>query len=535
MLNLLIKNTTIIDGSGKKAFIGSVGTENGKITLLPADTTATAERVIDGTGLYTTPGFIDSHSHGDISLGREYSSLCKISQGITTQVTGMCGFSLFPVTEKNWELWRENCGLFLSQDDFPKEMPTFTSPKAYFDYADQLHFPENVRILMGLGAIHCAIMGDENREPTASELEKMKDYMRNAMEAGAGGLSSGLVYVPCIYEQPPAILELCKIVAEYNGVYATHMRDESTKSLTALEEAIDVARKTGVRVIISHHKLQGKACWGWSEKTLDMIDKANAEGLSISCDQYPYTACMSLITDCCPPWYYSNGLAGIVAYLKDPEKRAKIRKECYDPDGGYENFFLNSGGWEGVFISASEKLPEAQGKSIAQFAKEQGMDPFDAYCEIMIKNNAIGSAIYHTMCDEDLERIALSKYTGIGTDGLLRSRYDKAHPRAFGAFPHAICEFVKKRKLMSLEELVRKMTSFTAERYHIANKGLIQEGYDADLLVFDYDKLEDKATYLDPTLLCEGFKQVIVNGVVVYENQELTGANPGVLLRYHGK
>ena len=534
MLDLLIRNTTVIDGSGNKAYRGSIGSEKGKIKILSADTTAVAEQTIDGTGLYTCPGFIDSHSHGDISLGREYSSLSKISQGITTQVTGMCGFSLFPVAEKYWELWRENCGLFLSQNDFPKEMPTFTSAEKYFSYADSLSIPENVRILVGLGAMHCSIMGDENREPTKQELETMKSLMREAMEAGAGGLSTGLVYVPCIYEQPPAILEMAKIVAAYNGVYATHIRDESTKSIAALQEAIDIAGKTGVRVIISHHKLQGKSCWGWSKDTLELIEKANTEGLSISCDQYPYTACMSFITDCCPPWYYSNGLSGIIEYLQDPVKREKIHQEMNDPKTPYENFYLNAGGWDGVFITASEHLPAAEGKSITQFAKEQGIDPFDAYCQIMIANHAVGSAIYHTMCDEDLVRIMQHKNTGIGSDGLLRSRYDKAHPRAFGTFPHAIREFVKKRQLFSMEEMIRKMTSFTAERYHIDNKGLIQDGYDADLLVFDYEQLQDKATYTEPTLLSEGFKQVIVNGEIVYENQELTGAMPGKVLRYKG-
>lgn len=532
MFDLLIKNTHIVDGSGNAAYIGSVAVKDGKIRLLPADTGEEAARVINGTGLYTTPGFIDAHSHGDIALGREFSSISKISQGITTQVTGMCGFSLFPVTERYWELWRENCGLFLSQNDFPKEMPTFTSAENFFSYAERQSFPENIRVLLGLGAVHCAIMGDENREPTAQELDRMRGYMREAMEAGAGGLSTGLVYVPCIYEQPPAIREMAKIVAEYNGVYSTHMRDESTKSEEAINEAIDVARETGVRVIISHHKLQGKSCWGWSERTLEQIEKANAEGLDISCDQYPYTACMSLITDCCPPWYYYNGLAGIVEYLKDPVKREKIRQEINDPSTPYENFYLNAGGWDGVFITSSEHLREAEGKSVAQFAKEQGMDPFDAYCEIMIANNAIGSAIYHTMCDEDLERIVQYKRTAIGTDGLLKSRYDKAHPRAFGAFPRAINEFVKKRKILTLEEMIRKMTSFTAERYRLENKGLLKDGYDADIVVFDYDKLEDKASYVEPTLLCEGFTCVIVNGKIVYENQELTGEMPGKLLRH---
>jgi N-acyl-D-amino-acid deacylase len=532
MLDLLIKNTWIIDGSGDSGFLGSVGSEDGLIHLLQADTNADAKRVIDGTGLYTCPGFIDAHSHGDISLGKDFASLCKVSQGITTQVAGMCSYSLFPVSSSYWKLWRENCSLFLAQSDFPEEMPSFTSAETYFSYAESLKIPENIRILAGSGALRCCVMGDDNREPTRAELENMKSLLREAMQAGAGGMSTGLVYIPSTYEKPREITELAQIVAEYGGVYDTHMRDESIRSIDAVKEAIDVARETGVRLVISHHKLQGKACWGQSKETIQMMEEANEEGLEVGCDQYPYTSCMSLLSDCCPPWYYSEGLSGIVKYLEDPISRNQIQREMEDPTTPYENYYINAGGWDGIFVTSSENLPQAAKKTIAQYAKEIDADPFEAYCRIMIANQGVGGAIYHTMCDEDLLRIIQYKNTAVCTDGLLRSRYAMSHPRAFGSFPRAIRVFVKEHHLFSLEEMIRKMTSLTADRYHIKNKGRVQNGYDADLLVFDYKKLTDKATYSDPTVLSEGFRTIINGGQVIYEEQRLTGAAPGKVLRY---
>lgn len=534
MFQLLIKNTNIIDGSGSKAYVGSIGIYDGKIHLLPANTAKEAEQVIDGTGLYTCPGFIDAHSHGDISFGKKFASLAKISQGITTQVAGMCSFSLFPVSNKYWKLWRENCGLFLAEKDFPEEMPTFLTPEIYFDYACSQKVPENIRILVGSGALRCSTMGDEDREPTRPELENMKSMLREAMEAGAGGMSTGLIYIPSIYQAPPEITELAQIVADYNGVYATHMRDESVKSIPAIKEALAVAKVTGVRLEISHHKLQGRACWGQSKETINLMKTANEHGIYVGCDQYPYTACMSLLSDCCPPKYYSQGLAGIIPLLKNPTTREIIHKEMTDPNPSYENMYLEANGWNGVYVTFSENLPEAENKTIAQYAKEKGIDPFDAYCNIMIANNAVAGAIYYTMCEEDLDRIIQYENTLVCTDGLLRSRYDKSHPRAFGSFPHAIRVFVKEKHLFTLEKMIQKMTSLTAERYFIENKGLIKDGYDADLLIFDYDKLTDKATYDNPTLLCEGFHQVIVSGEIVYKDQKLTGKTPGKVLKYKG-
>ncbi|MDO4179640.1 MAG: amidohydrolase family protein, partial [Phascolarctobacterium sp.] len=349
MYDLLITNTKIIDGTGSPEFIGQVAVENGKLKVLSADEKVEAKETIDAKGHYTVPGFIDPHSHGDIPLGQPFASLSKISQGITTHVTGMCGFSMFPVNPKTSPMLRESLGLLSLT--FPDEMDTFTTCANFMKYSDTVKRPENTQFLIGLVTLRVAVMGYDNRPPTAEELEKMKFLMREAMENGAAGFSTGLVYVPCAYASEDEIVELCKIVAEYDGIYTTHIRNEGSGSFESIQEAINVARRSGVRTVISHHKMQGQANWGKTKETLAMIHAAIDEGLNITCDQYPYTACMTHLSVCVPPNYYTNGLSGVCELLQDPVMREQIKKEMNDPATPYDNYYLNAGGWKGVFVS----------------------------------------------------------------------------------------------------------------------------------------------------------------------------------------
>ncbi len=261
-----------------------------------------------------------------------------------------------------------------------------------------------------------------------------------------------------------------------------------------------------------------------------MIEKANAEGISVNCDQYPYLASQTQLSVSAPPWYYDHGMSGMVEYLKDPVMRKKIEKEMNDPETDYDNFYLNSGGWDGVLISVSRNMPEIEGMTIGEYAKKNGMDPFDVFCEVMIKNEGVATAIYFAMCEEDLFRIICNDHVVVGTDGILRAANDKPHPRAFGTFPHAIRVFVKENNLMPLEKMIWKMTGLTAKVDKIPDRGVIKDGNYADLLLFDYDKLTDKADFLNPTELCEGFEAIFVNGKLTYKDQKLTDARAGRML-----
>ena len=262
MYELLIKNATVIDGTGKPGFAAAVACESGKLKVLSPDCDCEAAKVIDGSGLYLTPGFIDPHSHGDVPLGRHFNSVSKLSQGITTHVTGQCGFSMFPVDPARLKPMQDGMAIFT--DSFPAEMETFTSFENYLKYVSTLKLPENVKFNVGHVSLRIAAMGFDNRKPTAEELEKMKSMLREAMEHGAIGLSSGLIYIPSVYADTEEFVELCKVVAEYDGIYTTHMRNEGDDVLKSIEESIEVGRRSGCRVHISHLKVCGQKNWGLS-------------------------------------------------------------------------------------------------------------------------------------------------------------------------------------------------------------------------------------------------------------------------------
>lgn len=529
MYDLLVKNGTVIDGSGEPGYAGSVASLNGKITILPADTDAQAKTTIDANGLIISPGFIDPHSHGDVPLGREFASLSKISQGITTHVTGQCGFSMAPVNPDKLELISQ--GLSIFTDTLPENMATFTTFENYLKYAKGLKLPENVKFMVGHVMLRIAAMGYENRKATPAELEHMKSMMREAMESGAGGFSSGLIYIPSAFADTDELAEIAKVVKEYNGLYTTHMRNEANDVEKSVAEAIEVARKSGVKTLISHHKVCGKQNWGNSVRTLKMIADANAEGLDVKADQYPYTASMTHLNVCIPPKYFTDGIAGMVEHLKNPATRAQIRTEIEDVDTtAFENQVQNCGGFDGVFISRAAKTPEVEGQTIGEYARQVGKDPYDVLFDVLIANNGVASAIYFSMCEDDVFRIIQDENVVVGTDGIVKSAHERAHPRAYGSFPRAISYFVKEKKVLPLETMIAKMTSRTAKATMIDNKGLIRDGYDADLVVFDYDNIRDTATFIDSNLLSDGIEYVIVGGEVVYKDKQLTGATPGKIL-----
>jgi N-acyl-D-amino-acid deacylase len=499
---------------------------NGKIVLsnLPEQ----ADIVIDAKGRYLTPGFIDAHSHGDDVLGvPEYGELCKINQGITTQVTGQCGNSTAPTSlKRNPIILPEGLG-----KEYLDETQNWTNWSRYTEYVERVPKVTNYKMLIGHNAIRATVMGYDNRKPTKEEMEQMKALVKDAMENGAGGLSSGLAYAPGAYAETEELIELVKVLKPYNGIYTSHIRNESRDLKSAVEEAIEIGRQTGVPVHISHFKVMGRRYWGNHAQAIDAIEKARAEGIDVTCDQYPYNACMTVYSACMPTWHFAEGLDHMLENLKIPEIREKIQQEMDDPASAYENFYLNSGGWDGVSICTSPNVPDAEGLKVTEYAEKIGKTPFDAFFDLMIVNRGVGSAVFYSISDEDIFDIIRLPYVMLGTDGIVNAAKDKCHPRGWGTMVHAITLFTKDNQILPLETLIHKMTGLTAERYSLKGKGKILEGYDADLVLMDYENLKDNATYANPTELATGIDMVFVNGKLSYQDGKLTGENAGQLIR----
>lgn len=528
-MDVLIKNARIIDGTGAAAYNGDLGVYNGKIVLenLPE----TADLVIDAEGKYLTPGFIDAHSHGDMVIGSlEYADLCKVNHGVTTHIAGQCGNTLAPITPEHL-IDNQNFQSALITA-FPEEMSEWTLWSKYADYVETLPKAINVKLLLGFNSLRIAVMGYDDRKPTEEELEKMKALLKDAMEAGAVGMSSGLAYVPGTFADVDELAALAEVMKPYNGMYVSHIRNESWDLVKSVEEAIEIGRRAGVAVNISHFKVMGRPNWGTHKKAIEVIEKARAEGINVTVDQYPYNCSMTHYAPCMPPWYFKDGMDKTIEMLKDPEMRKQIQKEMDDPATDYENLYLNAGGWDGIMICASPNVPEAEGMTFTEYAAHVGKEPFDAYFDLMIANNGTGTAVYHSIGDDDIFDIIQLPYAVVGSDGIVRSRTEKCHPRGWGTMARAICTFTKDNNILTLEEMIHKITQMPAEIYALDNKGLIKEGYDADLVIMDYENLKDKATYTEPTSLAEGIDYVFVNGKVVYTADGLTGELPGKLIRH---
>ncbi len=529
MYDILIKNGTIIDGTGKPSYSGNIGIKDGSLCLNPDS--VEAKNVIDAQGLTISPGFIDAHSHGDLILGSKDASLFKTTQGVTTEYVGQCGLSAAPVSEKN--LRDVQHMLSMGTNFFPDDMKNWNTFARFLKYADQLGLTINSKMYVGHSTLRISVMGMENRPATKKELDTMKGILREAMESGAAGFSTGLIYTPSVYATEEEIIELAKVIEPFNGIYASHMRNESDKIVEAVKETINVGRQAGVRVDISHHKMLGKPNWGKQKETLKLIHDANHEGIRVFHDQYPYTANMTTLNATMPPWHLSDGFDEMTKKLRNPEFRKQIRREMEDPKTDYDNYYLNAGGWPGVYVYFAPKTPEAEGKFITEYAELIGKNPWDAFFDICIQNNCETGGVYNSMSEADVFDIIRDPYCIVGSDGLTRSWNDKGHPRASGTFPHAITYFVKEKKILSLEEMIHKMTGLSAEYLVLKNKGLIKEGYDADLVIFDYEKLQDTATYANSNSITEGINYVIVNGEIVYQNKEFTGNTPGKLIRHN--
>ena len=496
MFDLLIKNGMILDGTGCDGYQADIGIRDGKI--LSVDTGLSgAKQVIDADGLTVTPGFIDSHSHSDGSTLAYPLQAEKAEQGITTAVAGQCGSSPYPRRVGDKVL---SMGLFMDQVD--------ATPQG-----------SNIAVFAGHSALRNSVMGMENRPATPEEVERMAQLLREAMEAGAMGISFGLIYTPSCYSETEELVELAKVAGEMGGMISAHIRNESDGVIEAVEEFITVAKAAKVRGVISHHKSTHEQNYGKVKTTLAMIEKANREGCDIYCDVYPYIAsCTRLSATFIPSAYDVPGVAG---YLQDPGLRAEFKKwnlEKFGPDLSW------------VQILNCTAYPEYSGLPVPEAAKLHGKDHLETVFDIIEKQRGCQAA-YFTMREEDVETVMAWQRAMICTDSGVAGDKVSYHPRLRGAFPRVLGRYVRQRQVTDLPEMIRKITSLPAQVYGFDTKGRIAEGMDADLCVFDPETVLDRATFTEPHHRAEGLRYVIIGGTVAVENATCTGAKPGRLLR----
>ena len=495
MFDLLIQNGTVLDGSGAEGFLADVAVEKGKIVAIGHDLGA-ARQVLDAKGLVVTPGFIDSHSHADSAIIPYPQQIEKVEQGITTSIGGQCGASPYPVAE-NGDI---------------KKMSEF------FAKAAEIPQGANIAAFAGHKAIRKAVMGMANRAPTQEELEQMKALLRDAMDAGAMGVSFGLIYTPSCYAPLEELIALAKVAAEKGGMVSAHIRSESDRLEEAVEEFITIVKACGARGVLSHHKACGFKNHGKVKRTLEMLKKANEEGYDIYCDVYPYTAARTTLSASFIPKEYVNG--HLSEHLKDPALRAMFREK------GVARFGEDLS-W--VMLNVCNYDPAYSGKTMDVIANMHGKDHWETLFDILEVHPGC-CACFFSQNEEDMKTVMSWERTMICTDSSVAGKSAFYHPRLRGSFPRALGRYVREQKVVSLPEMIRKMTSLPAKVYDLENKGYIRIGFDADICVFDPETIIDKATYIDPSQRAEGLNWVIVGGEVAAENAVYTGSRRGKVL-----
>ncbi len=527
MLDYFIEGGSILDGRGGEPYTANVGIQNGEIRFVGASEHVQARETIAAAGLCVAPGFINTHSHTDIVLLFEQRGENILGQGITTEVAGNCGISLIPFSEAI----RSDLRSALSDDTFREIKRLYSAPHAFMDQISRLTFGTNIALLVGHGMIRSEVMGYENRPATPGELERMRALLAEAMEMGAFGLSSGLIYPPGVFAGEHELTALCETAAEYDGIYASHIRSESDHVVESVEETIRVSECAGLPALISHHKIGGRHNWGKSRETLALIESANARGQKVRCDQYPYAAGATNLMNALPPKYAENGQAAYLKKLESAQMRNEITRLMKSRDAGFENLILHSG-YDGVLVLGAPNTPSAQGKTILALARERNCEPEQIVFDLILENNGNVQAAFFTMAEEDIRQIMRSRYTMGGTDAFYENPYlTSDHPRFRGSFVKILSEYARDQGVMPLPEAVRKLTSLPADLLGLRTKGIIAEGYDADVIIFDEDALRAGSSYFEPHAPNEGVHYVFVNGQIALRDDSATGVLAGELLR----
>lgn len=525
MLDILIQNGQVIDGSGAPPFRGDVAVEAGRIVEIGRLEDAEAAVVIEASGCVVTPGFVDMHSHADFSLPVCPTAESLVHQGITTIVAGQCGASPAPLLAE----MREQQIALMDSDDIPLPWDEWSGFGSYLDYLARIGISVNVVPLVGQGTIRTGVMGFGAEPADGEQIARMQAEVARAMDEGAIGVSTGLIYPPGSYASTDELIAVTQPAGQRDGFYFSHIRGEGATLLQAVAEAIRIGRETGAAVQISHFKAAGQENWPKSAQALALIEQARAEGLDVTVDMYPYIASSTGLSALLPEWAHEGGQEATLERLRDPATRRKMAT-AMQAEG-----YVHATGWDKVLISISPRNRAYEGRTAADLAAEAGQDPFNWAFDTLIETELSLSMVLFSMSEQNRERELRFPVMMIGTDGVGRAvegpmAKGRPHPRSYGTFPRVLGHYVRERGVIPLEEAIRRTSGLPAQKLRWSDRGLLREGYRADLVVLDPETVIDRATFEAPHQYPAGILHVLVNGQLVVHDGAHTGARSGSVL-----
>ncbi len=524
----LIRNALLVDGSGASPGKGDVMVAGERIAAIAPHLDAAADRVVEADGLVVAPGFIDIHSHTDMTLFRNHLAPSKVFQGVAVEVVGNCGLGMFPVAAGREQELAE----YLQLHDFalPEEGFGWRDFASCADRLDRLGLVCHVAPLVGHAPLRIAVMGMTDREPVGAELETMGRFLDEALRQGGWGMSTGLVYPPGSYASTAELIALARILAASGALYASHVRNEGKGLMASLNEAIAIGRESGARVQVSHLKALGKNSRGKGKEILARLAEGRAAGVDVGADQYPYDASATTLAAVVPAWAHAGGVPALLRRLRDPGLRARLAAEIRREMAARE-------GATGIVVS---NIPSAgtrgfSGRTVAAIAANWGCSPENAVIRLLLEEEGRVGAIFFSMAEEDVATIVADPQVAVGSDGhaldAVADAGEATHPRSYGTFPRVLRRYVREEKLLSLAAAIRKMTALPAARLGLADRGLVRPGFAADLVLFDPEAIADRATYADPHRYATGIVHLLVAGRPVIWDGKLTGERPGRVLR----
>ena len=529
--DLVIREGMVLDGTGSPSLKKDVGIVTGKMKRI-GNVAGEGRKTIDASGMVVSPGFVDLHTHADLGILAYPDAENYIMQGVTTVVVGNCGLSMAPLKPDKIFLLKRYISPYLEAGyDYGWQWGTLA--EYYVKVAEQ-GTSVNLAPLVGQGAIRLAVKGFDTSEATKEEMKEMKKLLAQSLDDGAFGMSTGLVYPPGSYSSTEELVELASILTECRAIYTTHIRNEGERLIEGVEEAIRIGEEDHIPVEISHHKAAGRSNWGKIDDTLGIIGQARQRGVEVNFDVYPYPAGSTTVTALLPLWVLEGGIEKMLARLKDKKVREAIEKEST----GEATMGINrieEAGWHSIFIGSCPSQKKFEGKSLEEILKERDEfdNPYQGLFDWLLEIEGDATMVVFDQDEGNVKTVLSSPLASVASDSWVTAPAagGKPHPRSYGTFPRVLGRYVREEKLLALEEAVRKMTSLPAGKIGLEGRGIIKEGCWADIVIFAPAAIKDRATFASPHQYPEGISHVIVNGQVVVDQGELTGARPGKVLK----